>query len=112
LEDRLSDWDSAKNFTWLHITDLHVGMQHQNWLWPTLKNQLFDDLAQMTNVTGAIDTVIFSGDVVQKGIADEFDAATAVITELLDCLGKLGSKPSLFVLATKTASTEKLLRIF
>jgi hypothetical protein len=29
---------------WLHLTDLHVGMDDQDWLWPRMRTKFRDDL--------------------------------------------------------------------
>jgi 3',5'-cyclic AMP phosphodiesterase CpdA len=89
---------SRETFTWLHITDLHVGMANQNWLWPTFKQALFDDLVKMFTVVGEIDLVIFSGDLTQSGSSDQFTKLDAILSELWKVLTNLGAKPALFVL--------------
>lgn len=84
-------------FTWLHLSDLHVGMQSQGWLWPNFKSVLYEDLRRVHAKTGAWDVVIFSGDVTQKGSAKEFDRATQIFRELWSEFEKLGFSPKLFV---------------
>lgn len=89
---------SSENFTWLHLTDLHAGMQNQNWLWPNVKQLLFDDLAKLNARVGKIDTVIFSGDLTQKGGKNEFDILDSILLEIWGVFRGFGFSPSLFVL--------------
>ena len=41
--------------TWLHLTDLHVGMKEHSWLLPGVEDRLFDDLKQFHQRTGPWD---------------------------------------------------------
>ena len=66
----------------LHLTDLHVGMDSQNWLWPTAKKCLFEDLDKLLDRDGAIDLVIFSGDMTQKASASEYIKLNDVLGDL------------------------------
>ncbi|MEH3064692.1 MAG: metallophosphoesterase [Methylobacterium radiotolerans] len=82
--------------SWLHLTDLHVGMTEQKWLWPTVKHALFDDIARIRENVPDIDLVIFSGDLVQRGIQDEFDRLDQILSELWEKFISLGCNPALF----------------
>ncbi|MCP9625831.1 metallophosphoesterase [Rhodopseudomonas palustris] len=93
----MADLNTA-HFTWLHISDLHVGMQNQNWLWPTVKDRFFADLQMMTESIGEIDLIIFSGDITQQGRSDEFASATALLRELQTRLKTRNTAPPLFVI--------------
>ncbi|QND73507.1 metallophosphoesterase family protein [Tardiphaga robiniae] len=88
----------ASSFTWLHITDLHAGMPSQDWLWPTLKTLLLDDIEKIHKVAGDLDLVIFSGDLTQRGTKSEFDQLDSILGELWSLFQKLGFLPKLFVL--------------
>ncbi len=84
---------SGRVFTWLHLSDLHVGQSGQTWLWPTVKNALFNDLRSLVTKTGAIDLIIFSGDLTQKGQPEEFDRLDIILREILEVLKELGCEP-------------------
>jgi len=58
--------------TWLHLTDLHIGMSEQDWLLPGVEDRLFGDLTQLHERTSPWDLVLFTGDLVQRGDAGEF----------------------------------------
>lgn len=79
----------------MHITDLHVGMKDQGWLWPELKHHLFDDLRKQKSRTSKIDFVIFSGDLVQKGSVEEFEKLDVIISEIWSTFRELGCNPTL-----------------
>jgi predicted phosphodiesterase len=86
-------------FTWLHLSDLHVGITGQEWLWPTLKHSFFDDMETQFRVTGPWDVVIFSGDLTQRGAADDFKRLDEVLTELWAKFKSLGFVPKLITLS-------------
>jgi len=89
---------SSRKFTWLHLTDLHVGMTNQDWLWPTLKTALYDDLEKIQKLSGGWDAVIFSGDLVQGGDKAEFDKLNFVLDDLWAKFAELNCSPDLIVL--------------
>ena len=37
---------------WLHLTDLHVGMDDQDWLWPNMATKFRDDLKKIYDAAG------------------------------------------------------------
>lgn len=84
--------------TWLHLSDLHVGMKDQDWLWPSLKTALYEDLKKVHASAGAWDLVIFSGDLTQKGSRNEFDKLDKILAELWGKFREWGFSPKLFVI--------------
>lgn len=86
---------SSIAFTWLHLSDLHAGQKNQDWLWPTFKTQLFEDLRRVHGSTGGWDAVVFSGDLTQQATRAEFDELDRVLTELWEQFDKLGCAPKL-----------------
>lgn len=88
----------GQSFGWLHLTDLHVGMANQDWLWPAVKNALFEDLDRIRELTGGWDLVIFSGDLVQRGEKSEYEKLNAILSDLWERFSKLGCAPELVVL--------------
>jgi len=60
-------------FNWLHLTDLHWGQTGQKHLWPEIREQCFDDLKTLRDKCGPWQAVLFSGDFVQQGKAEEFE---------------------------------------
>ncbi|WP_298932013.1 metallophosphoesterase [uncultured Ramlibacter sp.] len=87
-----------KKFRWLHISDFHVGMTNHGWLWPTLKTKIFEDLEKIQSRAGPWDAVIFSGDLTQKAVPEEFDRLTQALQELWRKFDSLGFKPTLFAI--------------
>ncbi|MCP4111474.1 MAG: TIR domain-containing protein [Desulfobacteraceae bacterium] len=87
--------ENANCFSWLHFTDLHRGMAQQKWLWPGVKHILFEDLKHTHDKTGPWDIVLFTGDLTQKGSAEEFQNIDEILNELWECFRRLGSAPKL-----------------
>ena len=83
-------------FSWLHLTDLHLGMDEQLPLLPTIKDRFFEDLKILHDKCGPWDFVLFTGDLTQKGSREEFKKVDEFLDRLWEILGKLGStKPLL-----------------
>jgi predicted MPP superfamily phosphohydrolase/GTPase SAR1 family protein/predicted secreted protein len=81
---------------WLHLTDFHQGMNNQEWLWPTMRERLFEDLNKLHAKTGGPwDLVLFTGDLTQKGAAEEFNALEDMLAQLWEQFQSLGSNPLL-----------------
>lgn len=83
-------------FRLIHISDLHLGVGDQSWMWPTFKTALFEDLRGMHARSGPWDIVVFSGDLTQRGSRSEFDQLKSVLAELWQWFRTLGSEPQLF----------------
>lgn len=84
------------SFSWLHLTDLHLGMKGQPHLWPNVRGAFFDNLAELHKRCGPWDVVLFTGDLVQKGSQEEFQRLDAeVFGPLWERLNGLGSRPIL-----------------
>jgi predicted MPP superfamily phosphohydrolase len=82
-----------KVFRWLHFSDIHVGQDGQARLWPRASTLLLDDLETAHRKTGGFDCLVFSGDLVQKGSAREFEEFDKVLANILNRLGDLGERP-------------------
>jgi formylglycine-generating enzyme required for sulfatase activity len=82
-------------FSWLHLTDLHQGMWSQDWLWPNVREEFFADLGRLHETCGPWDVVLFTGDLTQKGTAEEFEKLDQTLAQLWERLAVLGSKPVL-----------------
>jgi predicted MPP superfamily phosphohydrolase len=68
-------------------------MKGQAPLWANLKHHFYDDLPLLHRQSGPWDLLIFSGDIVQKGSAEEFRGATAALQELYGKLANLDCSP-------------------
>ena len=75
----------------LHLTDLHVGMNSQDWLWPSAKKGLFSDLGNIHDKVGGIDLVIFSGDLTQKATEDEYKKLNDVLSDVWELFKSHGA---------------------
>ena len=86
----------SNTFSWLHLSDLHVGLSAQGWLWPTVKNALYEDLERLHHKQGPWDIVIFSGDFTQRSSVEEYQRLQGVLDELWSVFDRLGFNPPLF----------------
>ena len=82
-------------FTWLHLTDLHRGMKVQEHLWSNVRDKFFDDLKRLHAQIGHLDAVLFTGDLVRSGAADEFNQLSKLLDKLWEHFDKLGLNPIL-----------------
>lgn len=79
-------------FNWLHLTDFHFGLSAQRYLWPTLRAAFLQDLGAMHDKSGPWDAVLFTGDLAQQGVAQEFKGMEKeVLSKIYEELTKLGS---------------------
>ncbi|NRD46155.1 dynamin family protein [Corallococcus exiguus] len=81
---------------WLHLTDFHQGMGSQKWLWPGMRERVFEDLARLQKkMGGPWDLVLFTGDLTQRGSTEEFQYFEDSLARLWAHLQELGSNPLL-----------------
>jgi hypothetical protein len=80
---------------WLHLTDFHIGHSAVQPLLANVKAEFFEDLAWLHDQSGPWDILFFTGDLTQKGSADEFSLLDDFLLELMKHLARLGSKPLL-----------------
>lgn len=80
---------------WLHLTDLHCGQQHAEWVWPGVRSHFFEDISRLHDLCGPWDIVFFTGDLTQSGQRNQFEAATEHLGSIWHCLEGLGSRPAL-----------------
>lgn len=85
-----------QQLSWLHLSDLHYGMNQQEWLWPTIKELFYKDIAKLSERIGTWDLVIFTGDLTQAGTEEQFDDLSKMLEELWNVLSKHSPSP-LFV---------------
>jgi tetratricopeptide (TPR) repeat protein len=98
-------------FTWLHLTDLHWGLSGQDCLWPTLRQPFFDDLARVLAQTGPVHAVLFTGDLVQSGKSEQFDAlAKEFLARLWTKLAELGSNEAVLLVVPGNHDLNRELR--
>ena len=84
--------------SWLHLTDLHMGMRGQSLLLPSVENDFLNDVGRLHQRCGPFDLVFFTGDLVQSGKAEEFKRVNEFLSRLWAKLQQLGSSPILLAL--------------
>jgi predicted MPP superfamily phosphohydrolase len=85
----------TNKFSWLHLSDLHIGQKSQ-WLWPNFKAIFLEDLRRLSIEAGPIDLVVFSGDLTQCGEKSQYESLTHELKTIWEVLDKLGQTPLLF----------------
>jgi hypothetical protein len=83
---------------WLHLSDLHVGMTAQGWLWPRFEKEFLDDLVRLHDKSGPWHLMLFTGDLVRAGSAGEFARLDGILDAIYARLALLGSQPGLVTL--------------
>jgi tetratricopeptide (TPR) repeat protein len=78
---------------WLHLSDIHLGLKGQGWLWPKLKQDFYDDLRRLASRVGPWDLVLFTGDITQRGAKEEYESATRELDELWKLFADLRCAP-------------------
>jgi len=90
------------SFRWLHLTDLHWGDRTElKNEWAIIEDKLRADFQTLKNAEklgGPIDAVFFTGDLVNFGEKDEFDALTPKLSKLLENLNSDDSLPWFFAI--------------
>lgn len=89
--------DSRTTFSWLHFSDLHAGMSGSAHLWVQIKAEIIKDLRRHCQAHGAIDLVVFSGDLTQRASTDEFNSVYSDILEIWSVFGEIGINPYLVI---------------
>ena len=87
---------TTKCIRFLHLSDWHVGTEEERYLFPQVKQDLFDDLTDMIAHTGSIDVVFFTGDFVQSGKLEEYELLDRFFAPLCSLIASPGSRPLLF----------------
>ncbi|WP_437977740.1 TIR domain-containing protein [Sorangium sp. So ce295] len=83
------------SFGWLHLSDLHQGLEGQGWLWPNVREVFLEDLAKLHRLCGPWDIVLFTGDLTQRAGDQEFTRLTKTLDGIWEHLRDLGSDPIL-----------------
>jgi len=80
---------------WLHLTDIHFGLDANSWLWPKSKHELFKDIKSLGEKNGGYDLVFFTGDFSQKAKKEEYEKLNKDLEELWNIFTKIGRTPLL-----------------
>jgi small GTP-binding protein len=83
--------------SWLHLSDLHMGVQSSRLIRPDYREAFEQDLRRMHARSGPWDLVFISGDLTQAGGTMEFSLLSSTLKSLWGFFRSLGSDPSLLV---------------
>lgn len=89
--------DSINNFSWLHISDFHAGMEGSNNKWGQIREKFFYDIERHIQKSSGIDLVVFSGDLTQRGEKEEYDFVLSELKALWNKFRELSQNPALFL---------------
>jgi hypothetical protein len=82
---------SERRFTWLHLTDLHLGMSLSKAEWPGAEYAVLQDMKRCVPlVGGAVDAIIFTGDLTQRAAEEEFRDIGTVLGAIRDAIERAG----------------------
>lgn len=77
------------------MSDIHVGANHLAETWPRFNTIFLDDIARKVELAGPIDTIVFSGDLVQFGAKNEFDRFDEVADNIISRLSDVQDIPQI-----------------
>ena len=80
-------------FTWMHISDLHIGAPAYDWLWPNFKHKFLKDVDERLREIGPCHAVIFTGDMVHSGSKEQYSSANKELLELWEVFEHHGNRP-------------------
>ena len=79
----------------LHITDLHHGQAGMVRLWPSVEEQVFGDLEYLHQKVGDWELVLFTGDLSNRGLSDEFELVDRLLGRMWKKFAEWGFVPKL-----------------
>lgn len=88
----------SSRFNWIHFSDIHVGVDDQDWLWPRSDQLLMNDLEKIHKRAGPFDAIIFSGDLTQRGLTEEFDRFGEICRKIVNRVAEFGTAPKLITI--------------
>jgi DeoR/GlpR family transcriptional regulator of sugar metabolism len=74
--------EKQTTISWLHLSDLHMGLDDDHQLWPNVRSLFFEDLEFICRHSGQWDLLFFTGDLTNTGDQREFER----VTEFFDLL--------------------------
>lgn len=72
-----------RELSWLHLSDLHVGLEDHGTDWAQRIERFLDDVEEVLSVAGPVDLVLFTGDLTQGGEKEEFQRLDTEVLEPL-----------------------------
>lgn len=98
---------SSELFSWLHLTDLHIGCKERNQDWESLKKALLEDLQShrkpadnqagyLAGVTYQPNAIFITGDIAYKASAEEYKEAENFLKAIWEITG-LGKEQTFIV---------------
>ena len=88
---------NSQRFSWLHLTDVHVGLTAHSYLWPDVEASVHEDLARLHDKCGPWNAIFFTGDLTQQGEKSEFQRFDESLKRLLEKLQTFGTTDPIFL---------------
>jgi calcineurin-like phosphoesterase family protein len=85
----------SETINWLHLTDIHFGLDDHSWLWPKIKHELFRDIKSLGEKVGGWDLVFFTGDFTQHAQKKEYENLNVDLEALWNIFQNIGKIPLL-----------------
>lgn len=85
-----------KQLTYIHFSDLHIGDKLAKPFLSHIKAELLKDIKYISSELGRVDIIFMTGDLVQSGSADEYNAFEGFMNTVMDTLKNIGSNPYVF----------------
>jgi hypothetical protein len=84
-------------FNWLHLTDLHLGMEGFDDHWPQAEDKFYADVDYLIDKAkaGPLDLILFTGDLTQNGTDGQFHKLDIFLAQWCGRLRDHGSAPQL-----------------
>jgi len=89
---------TTPTFTWLHLTDLHVGMSVGRAQWPAAEFNVLEDLARcVRQLNTSIEAIFFTGDLTQRGSANEYAEFDQILLKIRKAIADAGGGQPAFI---------------
>lgn len=85
-----------KQFTYIHISDLHIGDKMAKTYLSHIKAELMKDIKYISSELGKIDVIFVTGDLVQCGASEEYAAFEGFMNSVMDMLKGDNNYPFMF----------------
>lgn len=73
--------------TWIHLSDFHAGPKGQS-VWHQVETELRPSVEAMAQRVGSPDLILFTGDLANRGLAEEYERVDALLDRVNDWVGR------------------------
>jgi 3',5'-cyclic AMP phosphodiesterase CpdA len=80
-------------YRWLHLSDIHIGCEGRAEWWQTLEDFKKSLKIWLPKVGGVPDMILLTGDLTNRGAADEYEKFTGFLDGVQKALAEHGAQP-------------------